>query len=291
MPTAIKFSAEYINLLKKFLSISKEATKHSSDRKESLLFYQDVNDNNNPKISLMDNGVLTHISTTPEHAELNDEFGVTKFVEFMNYIKALNYPTSGEISISEEKSTKGKDYSCVVLADDYVKYRMIVADPTEFDRKKDKKVPSSRDGDPLKLIASYLVSQEDLKKLTNDIRLMTGCDFFGLTVNNDVSYYMRGVQRQQVTRRVDPLKTKVSDTETLALDGIDKFRLFPTRIFNYMAYLGVDFEVEIRYLEPKDIVAFKAFGVIKNEGKDDIHVYIGATESTSQSMNNYDVIE
>ncbi len=285
MPTAINFSKEYVEMLQKLLKVSKGA------KKETLLFYRDEKDDM-PKISLMDLGALVHISTTKQHANFDiEEFGVTKLSEFMDYVSALEYPKHGEIYLNDEVSTKGRNYSCVVLADDYTKYRMIVAEATEFEARKDKKVPIARDIDPMQLVAKFMVTQDDLTKLTNDIKLMKGCEFFGLTVNNDVSYYMRGTERQQVTRKVDGLKTKIYNSEILASDGIEKFRLFPARLFSFMSYFKTDFEVEIRYMESKDIVGFKAFGKLTTAGKDDIDVYLGATESTSQTMNNYDIIE
>lgn len=285
MPTAINFSKEYVEMLQKLLKVTKGA------KKETLLFFRDEKDDM-PKISMMDMGALVHISTTKQHAVYDTpEFGVTKLSEFMDYVNAINYPNHGEIFINEEISTKGKSYECVVLADDYTKYRMIVAQPSEFEPRKDKKVPVARDIDPMQLVVKFHVTQDDLAKLTNDIKLMKGCEFFGLTVNDEVSYYMRGTERQQVTRKVDGLKAKVYNSEILAGDGVEKFRLFPARLFTFMSHFKTDFEVEIRYLESKDIVGFKAFGKLKSDGKDDIEVYLGATESTSQTMNNYDIIE
>jgi hypothetical protein len=284
MPSGIKFSTEYIDVLKNLLKVSKGAKKN-----EILFFKKD----GTPMISLMDMGALVHLKTNEQHASFDiDEFGVANIGEFMDYVKAINYPSVGDISIATETSTKGKTFECVVLNDDYVKYRMIVADPTKFEEKKDKKVPISRDKDPMELVASFIVTQDDLNQLTNDIKLMKGCEFFGITVNNDVSFYMRGIERQQVTRKVDPVICKINNTQILASDGIDKFRQFPARIFNFMSYFKIDFEVEIRYTgENRNLVGFKAFGKVPVDGKGDIEVFIGATESTSQSQNNYDVIE
>lgn len=284
MSSGIKFSVEYIEVLKNFLKVSKGA------KKNEILFFKE---DNAPMISLMDMGALVHLKTSEHHASYNvDEFGVANISEFMDYVKAINYPKVGDITIATETSTKGKSFECVVLNDEYVKYRMIVADPTRFDAKRDKKVPISRDKDPMELVASFIVTQDDLDKLTNDIKLMKGCEFFGVTVNDAVSFYMRGIERQQVTRQIDPVKTKINNSKVLASDGIDKFRQFPARIFNFMSYFKIDFEVELRYTgENRNVVGFKAFGKVTVDGKDDIEIFIGATESTSQSQNNFDIIE
>lgn len=289
MSDQIKFSAEYIDTLDKLLKVTKGFNKSTGEKKTSVLFYKNED---TPMISVMDMGALVHIRTTQQHAQYDiDEFGVTNIGDFMDYVKALKYPNNGEISISEERSTKGRTYNCIVLNDDYTKYRMIVADPTHFDSKSDKKIPVSRDKDPMELICNYMLTEEDLKRLTTDIKLMKGCEFFSLTVDNDITYYMRGSERQQVSRKVDPHKSKIHNTTALASEGLDKFRQFPARIFNFMSFFNTDFEVEIRYMESKDIVGFKAFGKIDIDGKDSIEVFIGATESTSQSMNSYDIIE
>lgn len=284
MPSGIKFSAEYIEVMKNFLKVSKGA------KKNEILFFKQ---NNKSMISLMDMGALVHLTTTDQHAKYDvDEFGVSSISELMDYIKSVNYPTVGDINIATETSTKGKTFECVVINDEYVKYRMIVADPTRFEEKRDKKVPISRSKDPMELVAQFIITQDDLGKLTNDIKLMKGCEFFGITVNDYVSVYMHGIERQQVTRQIDPVKCKISNSKILASDGIDKFRQFPARIFNFMSYFNTDFEVEIRYTgENRNLVGFKAFGKIAVDGKDDIEIFIGATESTSQSQNNYDVIE
>lgn len=283
MSNGIKFSDEYIEVLKNFLKVSK------GTKKNEILFFKE---DNSSMISLMDMGALVHVKTSDQHATYQNEFGVANIGELMDYIKAINYPKVGDINIATETSTKGKSFECVVLNDEYVKYRMIVADPTRFETKRDKKVPISRDKDPMELVSSFIVTQDDLDKLTNDIKLMKGCEFFGVTVNTDVSFYMRGIERQQVTRQIDPVKCKINNSTVLASDGIDKFRQFPARIFNFMSYFKIDFEVELRYTgENRNLVGFKAFGKIAVDGKDDIEVFIGATESTSQSQNNFDIIE
>lgn len=283
MINGIKFSTEYINVLKSFLKVSK------SSKKNEILFFKE---GTSSMISLMDMGALVHLKTTEQHATYQDEFGVANIGELMEYIDSINYPTVGEINITTERSTKGKSFECVVINDEYVKYRMIVADPTRFEAKRDKKVPIARINDPMELVTSFIVTQDDLSRLTNDIKLMKGCEFFGVTVNNAVSFYMRGIDRQQVTRQIDPVKCKIHNSTVLASDGIDKYRQFPTRIFNYMSYFKTDFEVELRYTgENRNLVGFKAFGKVVNPGKDDIEVFVGATESTSQSQNNFDIIE
>lgn len=288
MPNLITMSEEYVDTFKNLLKVTKVY------KKNEILFFSDVN--GNPMISCMDSGILVHIKGTPSHASYPDvtEFGVTSGTEFLEYIKALNYPKSGEMCISSETSTKGKVFDCIVFSNDYVKYRMIVADPTKFDRDKDKKIPSSRDTDPMQLVATFILTTDDLKQLTNDIKLMklqSDIGTFNMTVDDDISMIMRGIERQQVTRKIDPINSKIFDSNVLRSDSINKYRIFPSRIFSYLSEFKCDFEVEIRYLPTHDIVGFKAFGKIQNKDKDDIEVFIGSTESTSHTMINFDIIE
>ena len=59
----------------------------------------------------------------------------------------------------------------------------------------------------------------------------------------------------------------------------------------HLFYLDCEFDVELRYLESRNIVAFKAFGKIENPNGDPINVYVASSESTSQIMSNFDIIE
>jgi hypothetical protein len=102
---------------------------------------------------------------------------------------------------------------------------------------------------------------------------------------------MRGLERQQVTRVVDDVKSKIYDSNILSSDGMDKYRMFPSRIFNFMSTFNCEFDVELRYLESKNTLAFKAFGQVKEENGDVINIYVASPESTSQIMSNFDIVE
>ena len=123
------------------------------------------------------------------------------------------------------------------------------------------------------------------------MKLASDSGVFSMVVEDDISIVMRGIERQQVTRKIDPVKAKIADSNVLRSETLDKYRLFPSRIFSYISEFKCDFEVEIRYAPSHNLVGFKAFGKIKNKDKDDIEVFIGATESTSQTMINFDIIE
>lgn len=257
--------------------------------KREVLFFKE---NETYMISLMDMGTLVHISTSSNNISYSDpEIGIANMPEFMNYIKAIDYPKKGNIKFAQERSTKGRLLDCLVFSDDYATYRTVVADQTKFTPKYDKKVPVSRDSDPMKLVAKFTLDVDDLDRLTTDIKLMKKSEFFGLTVNEAISIYMRGMERQQVTRLIDETKSLIFDSNALNVDGIEKYRLFPSRIFNFMSTFDCEFDIELRYLESRNTLAFKAFGEVKQENGDIINIYIASPESTSQIMSNFDIVE
>jgi hypothetical protein len=291
MNNIIQFSSNYIDVLKSILNITKLC------KRDNVLFYKK---DDKVLISIMDNGSLIHINTNLEHANFDmDEFGVTKLSELMDYMKAIDYPNKGNLALTKEISTKGKEFECISIYDARIKYRMLIADSIRFDMAKDRKVPIDRSKDPMNLVAKFMIDENDLKEITNDVRLMNRAGsagketFFGMKVDNNISLYMRGLERQQITRDIDHTKVQIFDTNILANDGINKFRLFPTKIFNYLESFKIPFEIEIRYMPNRDIVGFKAYGSIitDEDTNSSIDVYIGATESTSQIMSNYDIIE
>lgn len=280
MSYQIKITKSYLDVLKNLLKIS---------NKREVLFYKE---NEIYMISLMDMGTLVHISTSSNNISYSDsEIGISNITEFMEYIKAIGYPKKGNIKFANERSTKGRLLDCLVFSDDYATYRTVVADQTKFNPKYDKKVPVSRDNDPMKLVAKFTLDTDDLDRLTTDIKLMKKSEFFGLTVNENISIYMRGMERQQVTRLIDDTKSVIYDSSILNIDGINKYRLFPNRIFNYMATFDCEFDVELRYIESRNTLAFKAFGKVSHENGDIINIYIGSPESTSQIMSNFDIVE
>lgn len=280
MSYPITISKTYLEVLKNLLKVA---------NKREVLFFKE---NETYMISLMDMGTLVHISTTASNISYDDsEIGIANMPEFMDYIKAIDYPKKGNVKFSQDKSTKGRLLDCLVFSDDYATYRTVVADQTKFNPKYDKKIPVARDNDPMKLVAKFMLDTEDLDRLTTDIKLMKKSEIFGLTVSDNISLYMRGLERQQVTRMIDDTKSQIFDSKSLNVEGIDKYRLFPSRIFNFMSTFDCEFDVELRYLESRNTLAFKAFGQVTQENGDPINIYVASPESTSQIMSNFDIVE
>jgi len=286
MPYPINISHDYLNTLKSFLNIAK--------KNEILLFTED----NKSMISLMDMGTLVHISTDKSHLHFSDdEIGITNISEFFSYIKAIGYPDIGNITFSEETSTKGKTVSCFVFSNDNVIYRMVVADPTKFEMKYAKKVPKDRNEDPMELVAKFYLDQDDVSSILTDIKLMgKDSDSFGLYINDsDINLYMRGIQGQQTKRSIDKTKSQVFNSFSTEDDGLKKYKLFPSKIFNYMAYFDCAFDIEVRILRrgpDSYITSVKAYGKLEFDDREPINIFIGCPENEAQvCANNFDVVK
>lgn len=286
MSYPIKLSKSYITTLKNFLNIAKKS--------EILLFKE----NDISMISLMDMGTLVHISTTANNLDFADEeLGITNIGDFTSYIKAIGYPDNGSIVFSQETSTKGKTIPCFVFSNDSVTYRMVIADPNKFEKKYAKKVPKDRSSDPMELVGRFKVTVDDIDAILMDMKLMgKDSETFGLYINSGkISLYMRGIQGQQTKRTIDGLKSQVIGGFSTESEGLKKYKLFPSKIFQYMAYFGCDFDVEIRILrrgQSDYITSIKTYGVVTTPGSDDINVFIGCPENEAEiCANNFDVIK
>lgn len=289
MAYSIIFSKPYIDVLKKISRILKIC------QRNHILLFQDKGLS---KISLMDMNVIIHIKADSAHANINsEELGITNLDVFLKYLDAVNYPEGKtSISCSVERSTKGKDYESFVIKGLHATYRMVVATPTIFVPRYDRNVISERSSDVLKLVSQFYLDKDDVTRLEEDIRLVGGADLFTLMVDSgEIHLFMRGLQNEQVTKKIDPLKVRVfDDYTTKGVPGEDPFRIFPSRFFKYMSQFNCDFDVEIRVLERLDgnIVAIKAYGKIEIIGQTPIEIMIGTQESSAAVvMNSFEVIE
>jgi len=327
MSSLITFSPEYLDVLKKMLKVVADLP----NKKHALLIKRD----NRITHSSMAFNTLVHTNTTIEHADFtteNNEIGITSLNEFLNYAKAIGYPEKeSEIHVVQEKTTKHHEVRSFMFQGGHATYRMPVADITAFRKDYDRKMPIPRKKDPMDLVGKFILDADDLKRLVNDIQLMGKLDTFGLSIaNNKIIIYMKNIQNQQVTKVIDPTKTKVyNDFTTIKPNDKVPCKLFPYKIFNYMSYFGCDFEIELRNIKrPKtgDIMAVKGFGKLdldlkakkkrkvkgpsikkgdKKTGnvpdkptdppekpKAAIHVYVGTQENAAHacSANMYDII-
>lgn len=288
----IKFSKEFLDILDK---VKKVVNSLSTATKRSLLIFKN---NENPMISIMDMQTLVNISTDVSHCNFGaDEMPITNFLEFMEYVKAINYPEDGSsIHCSDEKSTRGKTYTSFVFTGEYGTYRTIVADSSKFEPEYDRKVPMKREDDPLELVAKFYLDYDDLKRLDKDLSLMGSPNSFGIIVADEkISLYIRGLQNNQLTKDIDELKSNVyGDYTTKEAGSDDPFKLFPAKFIKYMYNIGCDFEVELRVFksEHKTVTAIKAYGVVAEDTDSPINILVGTPESSAEVVsNNYEIIE
>lgn len=289
----INFSEEYLDVLTK---AKKVVNSLSTATKRSLLIFKEEEI---PMISIMDMQTLVHINSDDTHCSFgSDEVPITNFVEFMEYIKAIDYPNSENASISckDEKSTRGKSFTSFVFSGDYSTYRTIIAESSKFEPEYDRKVPMKREEDPLTLAAKFYLDVDDLKRLDKDLSLLGTPNSFGVIVENDeINIYIRGPQNNQLTKSIDPLKSKVFDNYSTKDDGsTEPYKLFPTKFIKYMNNMACDFEVEIRVFNGPNgtITAIKGYGKFEYDDKSPINILVGTMESSAEVVsNNYEVIE
>lgn len=285
----IVFSKTYVDILNKLMKIMKVC------QRNHLLMFRD---DERFRINLMDLNVIVHVKSDNSHVSFDsEEIGVTNLDYFLKYLSAIEYGASNStISCSEEISTKGKSYESFVFKGKHATYRMAIASPSIFVPKYDRKVLSERDKDPLKLVGQFYLDKDDVSRLENDIKLAGNTDLFSLMVDDDqITIYMRGLQNEQVTKTMDPLKTKVFNNYTTKTSPTeDPFRIFPSRFFKYMSFFGCDFDVEIRVAqtETTTTVAIKAYGRIETPDMEPIEILVGTQESSAAVVtNSFEIIE
>lgn len=284
----IKISKEYLDVLKSLLKIYNDLP----NKRHALFFKKDEH----VYVSAMSLNTLVTVKASSNHMQFDDnEIGVHNLTQFMHYIDAINYPDDKDAEILNvtEKSTKGKDIHSFLFKGKYGSYRMPIAHPAEFDKNKDRKVPTERDKDALKLVAKVHLDKDDTKMLVKDINLMNKAKNFIISImNSKISMYIKGSEQQQYTRDFDDLKAVVYDNYTTEKNGNNTMKLFSSRIIDYMAYLGCEFEVEVRIKPDNTLMALKCWGTISNDGSDDIDVFIGTHENSADvSSGNLELVQ
>jgi len=300
MNADIKFTPEYMEVLNNMLKIVADLP----NRRHALIFKKD----GLYLHSAMALDTLVHTITTEKNINFApDEIGITNLSEFINYSNAIGYPEKEtKISLIEELTTKREKISSFKFEGEHATYRMPVAQLAAFRRDYDKKVPISRDKDPMDLVGKFYLDVDDLKRIVTDIQLMGKSNSFGLSVANDkITMYMSNIQNHQVTKVIDETKAKVFDSYSTTAheqDNNHPFKLFPNKIFRYMSYFGCDFEVELRVMKRAkgDIMAVKCFGVmdfieqkktksmkkadnIADVPKEPVNVFIGTQENSAHA--------
>lgn len=298
--SSITFSPEYLEVLNKMLKIVADLP----NTRHALLFKKD----DKYMHSAMALDTLVNTCTTKEHIEFEPEqIGITNLNEFLNYATAIDYPNKeSEISLVEEKTTKGETVNSFKFENSHGTYRMPIAQMAAFRKDFDRKTPMPSDKDPMELVGKFYLDADDLKRLVTDIQLMGKTNSFGLSIaNNKITIYMSNIQKHQVTKVIDETKASVlSGYTTVTHEQATKhpFKLFPNKIFNYMYYFGCDFNVELRIIKrgDGDVMAIKCFGVMEFEPKktgkslkkDDaqptdpkkpIQIFVGTQESSAHA--------
>lgn len=282
----IYLSSEFIGVLNKIKTISKNLP-----NKNQLLIFKHEN---TYRVSCMAYDSLLHITVDESHIKYDgdDCIGISDLSQFMKYLNNIEYSKgNGTIFCGEEKSTKGKAFTSFIFKGKYGTYRMVCADKTRFNPKMDMKIPSTRENNPLSLVAKIVLEVDELDQLDKDISLLS-VGTFALTVENDISLFMRSADNSQLSKTFDETHGAIYDSYTTN-NGFDNFKIFSTTAITFMAQFENDYEIELRVAEKREgkPMAFTAYTEIKCKDKSSMFVYIGANESKADSVTGmFDVI-
>jgi len=286
MSYPIKISPEYLKVLKSVLKIYNDLP-----NKRHALFFKN---GEHVYLSAMSLNTLVTVKTTSKHIQFDDEeIGITNLNQFLQYAEAIEYPSDENASIVNiiEKSTKNKDIYSFLFNGRRGSYRMPIAHPSEFDKKGDRKIPNEQSKDPLTLVAKFSLNEDDTKRLVKDITLMNKVKNFIFAIeNNEICVYIKGDEQQQFTKKFDSMNSMVyNDYSTTGL------KLFPTKIIEYMAYIGCDFSVDARTTPDNTLMALKCWGVAHEATSDEdssINVFVGTSENSADVTSGHiDIIE
>lgn len=278
----ITFSQQFFDLLKKVVAVAKP--------QQTLLYKKD----GRCRITVPGQALFTHLSAGP--ADLNfdcENVNIFSLSEFVKYAEAINYPTTGSVSVDKEVSMSGRFYEYIKFSSSDITCRTITADPSCF-KPMDRNTPRSRDADPMKRVAEIAMDEGMLKDFDKKIKLVPGCRFITLMVDDRVKFYMKGKLSQQITYLIDSNCTRYIDdalVKRVFLPG--KVIMFPAMYFSILKGIGAQYDIDIRNVTNSQTVmtALKAHAAIPGANPDDpIRLFVGASEVSAAATSNYDLV-
>lgn len=251
----IRFSRPFFNVIKQVCMVTKAKTvKFFHDGEKSCLNIHNENS-------------FIHISAGPADFSFDGlEVNSSSFIEFIRFAELIGYPETGTIVVDNEETIAGHVYEFIRFGNGTETARSLTAEPSFFNED-DTKVPSSREADPMSLLATIKLNKKDLEKYVQKLKLVPGCQFFSVNVTDkgEVKFYFKGRVGQQITSKVDYTMTLPGDSKAIATaygkDSKQRYRKIPTSIFTVLKGLGCEeYDMEIRYVAADyDSIALKAF--------------------------------
>lgn len=247
-------------------------------------------------ISHMENNLLIHISTPKTNFLFPDKIGVRSVSDFINYMDSINFPAEGEVYVSDETTVSGNQLSSIVFLSDTKKYNMELLADVAFNMDNSTKIPSSREEDPMECVATFEITQDDIKSFLKDVKLVgKEGKSFGLTItdNEKLSVYLRGIYGQQSRWTILDSTIVKPDSPTFSGAGSESFILFPSSMFEKMSYFPCNFSCDFRsiYTGNGIVSALKCYGKVDCGDSGIVDVYIGCVENQAEVVGSFDVVK
>lgn len=284
----IRFSRPFFNVIKQVCMVTKAKTvKFFHDGDKSCLNIHNENS-------------FIHISAGPADFSFDGlEVNSSSFIEFIRFAELIGYPETGTIVVDNEETIAGHVYEFIRFGNGTETARSLTAEPSFFNED-DTKVPSSREADPMSLLATIKLNKKDLEKYVQKLKLVPGCQFFSVNVTEkgEVKFYFKGRVGQQITSKVDYTMTLPGDSKAIAIaygkDSKQRYRKIPTSIFTVLKGLGCEeYDMEIRYFAADyDSIALKAFANLQgNDQMYPIGIYAMIVECSGAEENAEELVD
>lgn len=284
----IKFSRPFFNVIKQICLVTKAKTvKFFHDGEKSCF-------------NIHDEKSFIHISAGPNDFSFDGlEINSSSFLEFIRFAELIGYPETGSIVVDNEETLAGHVYEFIRFSNGSETARSLTAEPSFFNED-DTKIPSSRDADPMSLLATIKLNRRDLEKYAQKLKLVPGCQFFSVNVTNkgEVKFYFKGRVGQQITSKVDYTMTLPGDAQAIEVaygkNSKQRYRKIPASLFTILKGLGCEeYETEIRYVAADfDSIALKAFANLQGaDQRYPIGIYAMMVECSGAEENAEELVD
>lgn len=290
----IRFSSDYL----KMISCYGKVVRKWKDNKQILMFTTEKYPDS-VFISKMSFSVLVSLCANKEHVHIPvPEFGVSDFEDYLRFVNAIGYPKSpgSKMLYSRKNNTYGQEVHSLVMSNKSSKYHLSLGRPGLFTAEDDKLIPPPPEKDPLTWVADIYLSPEDIKDITQNIRLMGEPEIFGLKIEKGVvTFFVKDDSgEKQYTKVIDEQKLKCDhDFTTKIKAGDSDIRIFNSSIFSTLSEFPLSFVMQVRYHPDFNMIALKSYGAYESENNlSPINVIIGTQESRKHTnITTYDVLQ
>ena len=244
------------------------------------------------RMSYTKNGLLLHLSASPEDFSYDGKMvGLSTLSEFNDCAKAVGYPKVGEISLVREVAMSGHAYEFVKFTGNHKRLRCRLVDLAFFSEDS-QQVPFDRESNPLKLVGKLSLSQTAIKDIFNSRKFAPGCDNVTITCQESkIVITLRGTVGQQVDLDYTYPYVQIDQEVAAQAYANSILRMFPLEMFHMMDAVGLDYEIELRYMPGPNggQMALCSYASFPGVSGNPISVYIGSVEAEAATIANIDI--